>query len=232
MRSRPLSLVFDLDGTLIDSAPDLHAAVNQLLVSEGRRNLELREVVGMIGDGVPTLVRRAYEATGALPDDMEGRVRQYHALYGAAMTQRTVPYPGVARTLAALAEAEHRLAVCTNKPQAAAVTILEALGLAGFFAAIVGGDTLPVRKPDAGHLLGTLRLLRAEPDAAVMIGDSRNDVAVARNAGVRAIAVSYGYSDLAATDLGADLVVDTFAAIPDALEGLARMERPAGRPAS
>lgn len=220
MTGTPEALVFDLDGTLIDSAPDLHACVNQLLESEGRRLLDLPELVRMVGDGVPMLVRRAYEATGGMPDDFEARVERYRALYGAALADKTAPYPGVVETLERLRGGGHRMAVCTNKPYDPTMAILEALGLARFFTAVAGGDSLPVRKPDPGHLLGTLEMLGSGPDRAVMIGDSLNDIQVAVEAGVRSIAVSYGYRKQPVDELGADIVIDSFADIPLALERL------------
>lgn len=217
MNRPPYDLVFDLDGTLIDSAPDLHAAVNRLLGPDGRRLLDYAELVRMVGDGVPVLVRRAYEATGGIPEDIDEKIERYHALYGAALADLTAPFPGVVETLEALQAAGHRMAVCTNKPHRATTEILETLGLRGFFAAVAGGDSLPVRKPDPGHLLGTLDMLGAGPDRAVMIGDSRNDVAVAHAAGVPAIAVSYGYRREPVEELGADVVVDRFEDVPRAL---------------
>lgn len=220
MTESPPELVFDLDGTLIDSVPDLHACINRLLESEGRRLLDLPELTRMVGDGVPALVRRAYEATGGLTDDFEACVQRYLGLYGAALADRTVPYPGVVETLEQLQRAGHRMAVCTNKPYAPTMEILEALGLARFFSAVAGGDSLPVRKPDGGHLLGTLEMLESGPNRAVMIGDSLNDIQVAINAGVRSIAVSYGYRRQPVEELGADIVVDSFSDIPAALAKL------------
>ncbi len=220
MTESPPELVFDLDGTLIDSVPDLHACINRLLDSEGRRLLELPELTQMVGDGVPALVRRAYEATGGLPDDFEDRVRRYLVLYGAALADKTVPYPGVVETLKSLRGAGHRMGVCTNKPYGPTMEILAALGLAQFFSAVAGGDSLPVRKPDAGHLLGLLEMLDSGPDRAVMIGDSLNDIQVAINAGVRSIAVSYGYRRQPVEELGADIVIDSFSDIPEALAKL------------
>lgn len=225
MTDTPPELVFDLDGTLIDSVPDLHACINRLLDSEGRRLLEIPELTRMVGDGVPALVRRAYEATGGLPEDFEARVQRYLELYGAALADRTVPFPGVPETLEQLERAGHRMAVCTNKPHGPSVEILEALGLARFFAAVAGGDSLPVRKPDPGHLLGLLEMLDSGPDRAVMIGDSLNDIQVATNAGVRSIAVSYGYRKQPVEELGADIVVDSFSDIPAALDRLVSGKR-------
>jgi len=220
MKTGPYDLVFDLDGTLIDSAPDLHACLNRLLASERRRNLSLEEVVGMVGDGVPALVRRAYEATGGVPDDIEERIDRYRGIYGDALADKSAPYPGVVETLARLVDAGHRMAVCTNKPFAPTMKILDAFGLSRFFRSVAGGDTLPVRKPDAGHLLGLLKMLDSSPDRAVMIGDSGNDIQVAINAGVRSVAVSYGYRKQPVEELGADAVIDRIEELPDALQRL------------
>lgn len=220
MTNHPPDLVFDLDGTLVDSAPDLHAALNRLMETLGRRGLDLSEVILMIGDGVPMLVRRGLQATGGVPDDYDGILERYQAIYGAAVADLTAPFPGVVETLGALQRAGHRMAVCTNKPEAASHAVLEALDLAGFFSAVAGGDSLPVRKPDAGHLLGTLEMLGSAPGRAVMIGDSHNDIQVALNARVRSIAVSYGYRRQPVEELGADIVIDNFADVPAALRRL------------
>lgn len=217
MTENPPDLVFDLDGTLIDSAPDLHAALNRLMETQGRRLLDLSQVIAMIGDGVSMLVRRAFEATGGVPGDFDEQLKRYHAIYGAAVARLTAPYPGVMETLTSLHEAGHRMAICTNKPEQATHAVLEALGLARFFSAVAGGDSLPVRKPDAGHLLGTLAMLDSRPQRAIMIGDSHNDILVAINARVRSIAVSYGYRHQPVEELGADIVIDSFSEVPEAL---------------
>jgi phosphoglycolate phosphatase len=220
MMDSPPDLVFDLDGTLIDSAPDLHAALNRLMETLGRRMLVLSEVIPMIGDGVPVLVRRALEATGGVPGDYDDILKRYHGIYGSAVADLTTIYPGVMETLGVLHRAGHRMGVCTNKPEAASHAVLEALGLAEFFSAVAGGDSLAVRKPDAGHLLGTLDMLGSTPGRAVMIGDSHNDIQVAINAKVRSIAVSYGYRRHPVEELGADIIVYNFADIPGALARL------------
>ena len=134
---------------------------------------------------------------------------------------RSRPYPGVAKTLSELRSAGLRLAVCTNKPAAPSEALLASLGLAEFFSAVVGGDSLAVRKPDGRHLLATLARLGVAAGRAVMVGDSANDVAVARDAGVAVIVVSYGYGNTAARSLGADAVIDGFADLGRALERLA-----------
>ena len=167
--SLPKVVVFDLDGTLVDSVPDIEAALNWLLARLGRRQVARDEVAGMVGDGVPKLVERGLRDAGCL------------------------------------------LAVCTNKPAGATAEILGALDLAPFFAAVAGGDTVPgVRKPDPRHLMHVLDQLGAAPGDAVMVGDSHNDVNVAKAAGVATVAVTFGYAHGPVEDLGADLLIDHF----------------------
>ena len=180
-------LVFDLDGTLVDSAPDLHAALNLMLRERGHPALSLLQVKRMIGDGVPALVARALAASGADQRDAAKALPRFLELYEANAIRLTRPYPKVPETLASLRRRGYRTAICTNKPQRATLAVLRGLGLDGFFAAVVGGDALPVRKPDSGHLLGTLAMLGVSADVAVMVGDGENDAAVAKAAGVPVI---------------------------------------------
>ena len=160
----PRTLVFDLDGTLVDSVPDLAAALNRLMAARGLPGFALSEVVRMVGDGAGVLVERAFAARGRRPD--AAALAAFLADYGAHAAVYTRAYPGVAETLRALAEAGWILAVCTNKPVAPARTLLAALELDGFFAAIGGGDSFPVRKPDPGHLLATLHAAGGTPARA------------------------------------------------------------------
>ncbi len=219
----PRTLVFDLDGTLIHSAPEIAAALNRVLGEAGRDLVTLEQVTQMIGDGVAMLVERGFAATGGAPDDPEHCLDRFHHHYYNAAADLTELYPGVLDTLHALAEAGHRMALCTNKPAAATAAVLEAFGLAGFFEAVAGGDTFAVRKPSPGHLLGLLKQMDADPEHAVMIGDSPNDVAVALNAAVPVIAVSYGYRRVPAEDMGADILIEHFHQVPDALRRLGPM---------
>jgi phosphoglycolate phosphatase len=185
------TLLLDLDGTLVHSLPDLAAALNRLLRARGLVALSQSDVAAMIGDGVVRLVERAFAARGGVPDG--GAVAEFSADYGAHAAVETVPYPGVADALRSLADDGWRLAVCTNKPEAAARSLLSALGLARFFAAVGGGDSFPVRKPDPRHLLATLEAAGGEPGRAVMAGDHANDVVAARGAGVPCIFAAWGY---------------------------------------
>ncbi|PIW26750.1 MAG: phosphoglycolate phosphatase [Rhodospirillales bacterium CG15_BIG_FIL_POST_REV_8_21_14_020_66_15] len=220
----PDAVVFDLDGTLIDSVPDIRAALNWLLARVGRREVSRDEVVGMVGDGVPMLVERGLVATGGIPaGGLEAPIRDFTAHYEANAAHLTRPFPGVTAALQALTDAGCRLGVCTNKPAGATAEILEALALAPFFAAVAGGDTVPgVRKPDPRHLMHVLDALGAVPQEAVMVGDSHNDVNVAKAAGVPTVAVTFGYAHGPVEDLGADALIGHFDELVPALLRLSR----------
>ncbi len=220
MTPPPRTLVFDLDGTLIHSAPDLAAALNKVLTDADRDPVTLDQVTRMIGDGVAVLVERGFAATGGAPDDPGHHLDRFHHHYNNAAADLTTLYPGVMDTLHALTEAGYRMALCTNKPARATAAVLEAFGLAGFFEAVAGGDTFAVRKPSPGHLLGLLKQMDADPEHTVMIGDSPNDVQVALNAAVSVIAVAYGYRRVPAEDMGADILIEHFHQVPDALRRL------------
>ncbi len=215
-------LVCDLDGTLVDSLPDLAAAVGELLEAEGRPGLSHEAVAAMVGDGVPKLIERALAATGGVPAEagLAAMVARYMPIYEARLTELTRPYPGAIETLKALKAAGWRLAVCTNKPEAPSRAILAGLGFDGLFEAVSGGDSLAVKKPDPGHVLGLLAGLGVAPGAAVMLGDSANDVQAAQAAGLPAIAIAHGYGGTPARELGADRVIESFAELPAALEAL------------
>lgn len=217
------AVVFDLDGTLIDSAPDLHAAVNCVLEEEGRRKVTLDQVKSMIGNGVRVLVERAFAATGnALGQaDSDARTRRFHVYYDGDAFGLTRLYPGAEAVLRRLTQAGVVLGLCTNKPHQAVAPILASLGIDGYFKAVLGGDAIAgVRKPDRRHVLGVLDALGVAPGDAVMVGDSPVDVAAGRNAGVKVIAVSFGYPLGPLEDLGADTLIDDFAELEGAIERL------------
>jgi phosphoglycolate phosphatase len=211
------ALVFDLDGTLIDSVPDLQAALNEVLRELGKPPLPQDMVRGMIGDGTAALVARGLAASQVPADALAECLPRFLALYEADPVSRTRPYPGVPQVLANLAAEGRRLAICTNKPQKATLAVLSGLGLDGLFSAVVGGDVLPVKKPDPGHVIGAITALAATIDEAVMIGDSENDVAAAQAAGVPVVLVRYGYARVPLADLAADIQIDDFLSLPAAL---------------
>lgn len=190
--------IFDLDGTLVDSAPDLHAALDRLMATRGLAPFGRAEVIGMVGDGARALVERALAARGQAFD--QAALDAFLEDYTANAAVETRPFPGVEAALDALAEAGWRLAVCTNKPEAAARELLGALGLMPRFAALAGGDSVPARKPDPGHVRAVIALAGCAPDGAVMVGDHRNDVVAAHGAGIPCVFVGWGYGPLAMAD--------------------------------
>jgi len=215
------AVVFDLDGTLIDSLPDIAFAFNQLLLENGRRQLPPEEVRVMVGDGAATLVRRGFEATGGVEADrLAALSERFVAIYEPISAERTRPWPGVVAALDALRAAGWRLAVCTNKPGGPTREILTSLGLAGYFGAVLGGDAVPFRKPDPRHVLATLEAAGAAAADAVFVGDSPNDINAAKAAGVPVIAVSFGYTRIAPAELGADRLIDHFDELVAAVEEL------------
>ena len=202
------TLLFDLDGTLVHSVPDLAAALNRLMDARGLAPFTEPETARMVGDGVAKLIERAFAARGRMPD--AEAVADFSADYQQHAAVASRPYPGVADGLRTLADGGWRLAVCTNKPERAARALLSALGLASRFAAVGGGDSFPVRKPDPAHLLATLSAAGGEPAHAVMAGDHANDVAAARGARVPCIFAGWGYGPPSMAE-GADAVARDFA---------------------
>jgi len=213
-------LVFDLDGTLVDSVMDLRAALNEVLRERGHRALSRAEVKHMIGDGVPALVARALAASGADPAEAPMALPRFLEIYEANPTQLSHPYPGVPETLATLRRRGYRTAICTNKPQQATLAVMQGLDLLPLFDGVAGGDRFPVRKPHPGHLLQLIAELGARPEASAMIGDNENDAAAARSAAVPLVLVRYGYARVEPESLAADALLDHFSELPGALERL------------
>ena len=213
-------LVFDLDGTLVDSVPDLRAAVNEMLRERGSRQLSLSEVKRLVGDGAPALVARALAASGADPAGVSDALARFLEIYEANAVRLSRPYPDVRESLTALRRRGYRAAVCTNKPQRATMAVIEGLGFLPLFDGIAGGDRFSVKKPDPGHLLGLIGELGASVTATAMIGDNENDAAVAHAAGVPLVLMRYGYARVALESLSADALLDHFADLPAALERL------------
>lgn len=213
------AVVFDLDGTLIDSAPDVAHALNRLLAEEGRRRLSLAEVQGLVGEGARALIERAWAATGETAKDTASLVERYLAFYRETPADHTVVYDGVREQLARLRESGMRLGICTNKPHAMTLIVLEALGLDRYFDAVLGGD-FHRRKPDGEHIRETLRRMGAENASAVFVGDSITDVEAARDAGLPVVAVDWGYARMPVKELGADRLIGHFSELPGMLQEL------------
>jgi phosphoglycolate phosphatase len=211
-------LIFDLDGTLIDSAPDLHAAASRMLATEGLPELPPETIRSFIGNGIPVLVNRIIAATDLNPDDRDRLVAAFLADYENHATDLTVPYPNVRDSLTALKQAGHGLAVCTNKPEAPARAILQDLGLAHFFDDLVGGDSLSSRKPDPEGLNVLRDRLGGGP--VIYIGDSEVDAETARNAGVPFALFTEGYRKRPVSELPHAVGFQDFRQLPDLVEGL------------
>jgi len=224
MSAFPFDVVaFDLDGTLADTAPDLAEALNHALAALGRPLIAPASVRNLIGHGGRALLRRGLAASGEAP---EALVEQGYPIllehYAAHICDGTMPFPGIEEALDAVERAGAALAVCTNKPERLTMKLLAELGWDDRFAAVVGGDTLPVRKPDPAPLLEAIA--RSGGGRAVLVGDSIIDSDTARAAGVPFVAVSFGFSDRPVGALGADAVIDDYGELLGALEHLA--ERP------
>ena len=211
----PQTLLLDLDGTLVDSVPDLLASCNRVFAPRGLAPFTAAEVTPMVGDGAGMLVRRAFAARGQ--EASQADIDDFLADYLAHVADHSVAFPGVAETLERLADAGWALAVCTNKPTVPARGLLEALGLLRYFAAVGGGDSYPVRKPDPAHLLATLRDAGGDASAAVMVGDHHNDLAAASGAGIPSIFAAWGYGPVATGDT-ATAVAQAFTDLPDLAE--------------
>lgn len=207
--------VFDLDGTLVDSVPDLAAALNRIMAARGLAAFALPQVQAMVGDGARALVERGFAARDAAMD--AAAVADFLADYTVNAAVDSRPYPDVEATLVTLRRAGWTLAVCTNKPVLAARALLSALGLDRYFAAVGGGDSYPVRKPDPGHLLAVLGACGGRADRAVMVGDHHNDILAAAGTGVASVWARWGYG-LAVQ--GATAEAGAFTDLPQALDRL------------
>lgn len=208
-------LIFDLDGTLVDSVPDLTLCINRLLASRNLAPLAAHQIVGMVGDGAAALVKRAFAVYRLHPDATA--MDEFLADYQAHATARSKLYPGVADTLRALAAQGYAMGVCTNKPEALARKVLEELGIGQFFQAVGGGDSFPVRKPDPKHLVLTIKAAGGNAADAVMTGDHANDINAALGAGVPAIFAAWGYGTLEMA-VGARFTARDFEQIPDLIK--------------
>ncbi len=212
-------VVFDLDGTLVDTAPDLIASLNHAVVQAGLQPVTYEDLTHLVGHGAKAMIERTFALRKAplSATDLEWQMKEFVDFYQGSMPGESLPYPGLVEAMDRLADAGFTLAVCTNKLEGLARSLIDGLSLASRFAAITGGDTFPVRKPDAEHLLATIRLAGGTPKRAVMIGDSLNDILVARNASVPSIGVPFGYSDVPIESLSPTTIITHFDELTPAL---------------
>jgi phosphoglycolate phosphatase len=211
-------VAFDLDGTLVDTAPDLMGTLNVLLTEEGLPPLPVESAAFLVGRGAKIMIERGFDAAGEHldPDRAAALFDRYIHLYRGRIAQDSRPFPGVIAAMDALEAEGAVLAVCTNKRTDLSLALLDALDLTRRFAVVIGADRAPKPKPDASHLLLTIRAAGGDPARALMVGDSNNDVMAARNAGVPVVLVSFGYTEIPVADLDRDILIDRFDQLPAA----------------
>mgnify|MGYP001293787034 CR=1 FL=1 len=191
------AVVFDLDGTLIDSLPDMALALNKLLIDEGRRELKMSEVRGLIGRGAPKMIEAAFNLTG-IPisgDSLAHAHSIYNKNYSQYPSKESRVYDGVIRTLQQLKKEKIVMGVCSNKALKMVKLIIAAFDLENYFCAVTGGDNVRFKKPDGRHILDTLKQMNTYSKNVLMIGDTINDVEAAKDAGLPIVSVSYGYGN-------------------------------------
>jgi phosphoglycolate phosphatase len=206
------TIVFDLDGTLVDTAPDLTNALNHVLIGRGHAAVSAETVRAVVGLGARAMIEAALRRTGAT-DDIDKMLVEFLLHYEANIAKESRPFPGVVAALDGLAASGATLAVCTNKREYLSRMLLQELEIERYFGALAGRDTFLVAKPDPGHLTGVIALAGGEPSRAVMVGDSEVDIRTAKAAGVPVILVSFGYAATPLAGLDPDRVIDHFDAL-------------------
>ena len=218
----PRMLVFDLDGTLVDTAPDLISALNYVLDREGLAPVPLHAARNMIGAGARKLLERSLEVEGRAMSvsDIDRLTKDFIDYYADHIADASRPFDGLESALDDLTVRGYRFAVCTNKLEWLSKLLLDRLGLTSRFSAICGADTFGVSKPDPAILQQTIARAGGQLSAAIMVGDAGPDIGVARRAGVPVIGVEFGYTDVPIADLKPDLLINHMSDLPDAVESL------------
>ena len=215
-------VIFDLDGTLIDSLPDVVSALNGVLDTAGRRAVTIAEGLGIVGGGAEPLLQKAFELTGAPldGDELPRRVRDFLQAYAANPVEKTVLFEGALDMLDGLAAEGMPIGICTNKPHEMALRVLDALDIRHRFASCIGKGMLGFNKPDRRHYDAVAREMGVATPETVYIGDSRTDVETARAAGVPVVLVTFGYSAEPIESLGADAIADRLSDLRGTIERL------------
>lgn len=223
------SAIFDLDGTLAHTAPDLIGAANDLLAEDGLPAMPVSAAESTAGYGAKAIIRKSYELAGRRVTEqrVDELYQPFLVRYAERIADESKLYDGVIDVLDTLAGDGWILAVCTNKPEGLAIALLEKLAVLDRFAALIGADTLPYRKPDPRTLFETIERAGGHHDRAVMIGDTDTDLKTARNAEIPCILTDFGYSQVPVRSLKPDIVVSAFATIPEALVRLTTSRNPA-----
>ena len=224
--SHPI-IAFDLDGTLVDTAPDLIDTLNAVFAEKGVPELAFDAARDMIGGGVKVLLERGLSAQGQVvtSEELDDLYDDYLQRYAARVADRSRPFPGVEAALDKLAALGYRFAVCTNKLEWLSVRLLDALGLSARFEAICGQDTFGIQKPDPEMLRRTITKAGGDPAYAIMVGDSATDVNTARAARLPVVAVDFGYTEIPVQLLGPDRIISHFDALPKVITELVPVQR-------
>ena len=210
------TIAFDLDGTLVETAPDLMGALNIVLGEHGLPRLPVEQARMLVGRGARALLERGFAAAGEPldPEAVGGMVTRFIEAYRGRIASESRPFPNLFEALDDLTRAGATLVVCTNKRTDLSLALLDALEMTARFAAVVGADAAPAAKPDPRHYLAAIAAAGGDPAYSLMVGDSINDVAAAQAAGAPVVVVSFGYTDTPAHLLGAEALIDDFAELP------------------
>ena len=224
MTHADVTILFDLDGTLIETAPDLVGTLSDVVTARGHPPLDAADVRPFIGYGARAMISRALGVHGDVPDadELDALFRDYLETYERRIADLSHPFPGMVEALDALEAEGARFAVCTNKRSNLAKKLLDALGLSARFLAIAGPDTYGAAKPDRLFVDSLMRDVAARPGRTVFVGDSRIDVEAARNAGLPVVGVTFGYTEIPMTELSPDVLVDHFDELPAAIRQVLR----------
>jgi phosphoglycolate phosphatase len=216
------TLVFDLDGTLANTAPDIIGTLNMILASLGHTPLSDDRAMPLIGEGARALLVAGLAEAGVVvtPNELETLFDRFLTIYESRIADESHLYPGVSNALEQLVLSGYRLAVCTNKLEHQARALIEKLGIAQHFSAICGRNTFAFAKPDARHLTETILQSGGDPKRAIMIGDSITDIKTARNAGLPVIAVTFGYTATPVAMLNPDQIIDHYDTLSVAIDSL------------
>jgi len=212
MSSSPSAIIFDLDGTLVDSARDLTGALNHVLRQARRPKIDISKVRDMVGDGAKALIIKGFSETGSLPSEADMPIiwQDFLDYYLENITRETIVFPGALSVIKELKAKNIPMGLCTNKVIKLTHKLMTEIGLADYFSAIVGGDSFDYRKPDPRHITSTLEQMQCDPTRAIMVGDSANDIIAAQKANIPVIAVSFGYSKDPVSTLNPDVVIDHY----------------------
>ena len=222
LKNKPSAILFDLDGTVADTALDLSATLNHLLKLAGREQIDHSLVRNMVGQGAKALIIKGFSHTGEAPDEKEVETlfHQYLSYYMDHIADKTVLFDGVRKLFDQLKAQNIPLAICTNKNIKLTHALLEEMNITHYFDAVTCGDSFEYKKPDPRHLYSTCEIMNADPSHAIMVGDSINDIAAGKAAAMLTVGVSFGYTETPVRELNPDIVIDHFDDFIDAVNGV------------